>query len=127
MGRALAGTAPPRRCRGSRLAALPALVRVHQARGIPDWNTYALTATIEQARQNPKNPPVPDWLLADYEGGLRELETIALREFPAATSSELIDSIIAVLALAKRRLTLMRMAMLTEDERQEMLDTAGWG
>ena len=35
-------------------AALPALVRVHEARGVADWNTYALAATIEEARQNPK-------------------------------------------------------------------------
>ena len=108
-------------------AALPVLVRVHQARGIPDWNTYALAVTIEEARQNPKNPPVPGWLLADYEAGWHDLQTIALRELPAAASSELTDSIIAALALAKGRLTLARMAMLTEDERQEMLETAGWG
>jgi hypothetical protein len=108
-------------------AALPALVHVHQARGILDWNTYALAATIEEARHNTKNPAVPDWLLAEYEAGWRDLETMALRELPAATSNELIDSIIAVLALAKRRLTLGRMAMLTEDERHEMLDSAGWG
>jgi hypothetical protein len=108
-------------------AALPALARVHQARGIADWNTYALAVTIEEARQNPNNPSVPDWLLADYQAGLRKLETMALSELPSATSNELVDSIIAVLALAKGRLTLARMAMLTEDERQEMLDTAGWG
>jgi hypothetical protein len=108
-------------------AALPALVRAHQARGVPDWNTYALAATIEEARQNPKNPPVPDWLLADYEAAWRELEAMALREFPEATTNDLTDSIIAALALVKGRLTLARMAMLTEDERQEMLDTAGWG
>jgi hypothetical protein len=108
-------------------AALPALVRVHQRRGIPDWNTYALAATIEEARRNPKNPPVPDWLLPDYKAAWSELETLALRELPAANSNELTDSIIAALALAKQRVTLARMAMLTEDERQEMLDTAGWG
>jgi hypothetical protein len=108
-------------------AALPALARVHEARGIPDWNTYALAATIEEARQNQKNPPVPGWLLADYQAGLRKLETMGLRELPSATDNELIDSIIAVLALAKGRLTLARMVMPTEDERQEMLDKAGWG
>jgi hypothetical protein len=108
-------------------AAVPALVRVYQTRGVADWNTYALSATIEEARQNPNNPPVPEWLLADYERAWRELEALALREFSDATSEELADSIIAVLALAKGRLTLARMAMLTEDERQEMLDTLGWG
>ena len=108
-------------------AALPALVRVHDARAIPDWNTYALAATIEEARQNPKNRPVPDWPLKDYEAVWRDLEAMALRELPAASSNELTDSIIAALSLGKGRLTLARMAMLTEDERQDMLERAGWG
>lgn len=108
-------------------AAIPALVRVHRARGIADWNTYALAVTIEEARHNSNNPPVPDWLRADYEAAWRDLETNALREFSAASSDELSDSIIATLAVAKGRLTLARMAMLAEDERQAMLDEAGWG
>jgi hypothetical protein len=107
-------------------AALPLLVRAHEARGIADWNTYALAAVIEEARHDPKNPPVPDWLLPEYEAGWQALETMALREFPAATNSQLVDSIIAVLAFAKKRILLGRMAMLTEDERQEMLGSVGW-
>jgi hypothetical protein len=35
-------------------AALCALVRVHQAQAIPDWNIYAFAAAIEEARRNPK-------------------------------------------------------------------------
>jgi hypothetical protein len=107
-------------------AAVAALVRVHKARGVADWNTYGLAATIEEARQNPNNPPVPEWLTADYQRAWRELEASASRELAGATSEELTDSIIAVLALAKGRVTLARMAMLTEDERQEMLDSVGW-
>jgi hypothetical protein len=30
--------------------AVPHLVRIHRLRGVSDWNTYALTATIELAR-----------------------------------------------------------------------------
>jgi hypothetical protein len=30
--------------------AVPHLVRIHRSRGVPDWNTYALVATIELAR-----------------------------------------------------------------------------
>jgi len=108
-------------------AAVPELVRVHEARRASDWNTYAIAATIEEARQNERNPAVPDWLLPDYEAAWRNLQVLALAEFPDATSDELIHSIMAVLALAKGRITLGRMAMLTEDERAEMLDAIGWG
>jgi hypothetical protein len=52
---------------------------------------------------------------------------MALAEFAAATDENLIHSLIAVLALSKGCRTLGRMAMLTEDEREEMLGDAGWG
>jgi hypothetical protein len=53
-------------------AAIPELVRVHAARGIADWNTYALAATIEEARDNPNNPKLPEWLREDYERAWRD-------------------------------------------------------
>ncbi len=106
-------------------AAVPALVRVHRARGAPDWNTYALVATIEEARHDGRNPAIPDWLLLDYKAAWHELEAMALAEFSTADSYELIHSIIAVLAFSKGRITLGSIAMLTEDERREMLDRLG--
>jgi hypothetical protein len=108
-------------------AALPELVRIHEARGIADWNTYALAATIEGARDNPSNPELPEWLCSDYDLAWRGLERLALSDFPGATDEDLTHSLIAVLALSKGRRTLARMAMLTEDEREEMLDGTGWG
>lgn len=52
---------------------------------------------------------------------------MALAEFPAATDDTLTYSLIAALALAKGLRMLGRMAMLTEDQRLEMLGEAGWG
>jgi hypothetical protein len=108
-------------------AVLPELVRIHKARGIADWNTYALAATIEAARDNPGNPKLPEWLRSEYELAWVDLERLALFDFPGATDDDLIHSLIAVLALSKGRRLLGRMARLTEDERQEMLGEAGWG
>jgi len=108
-------------------AAVPELVRIHKLRGVADWNTYALAVTIEEARANPDNPPLPEWLSDDYARAWVDLQQLALAEFPAAVAEELVHSLVAVLAFAKGRRTLGRMAMLTEDERQEMLGDAGWG
>ena len=102
-------------------AAIPALVRIHAQRKEPDWNTYALAATVEEARHNGSNPAMPEWLRADYDAAWHDLFALGLAELPSATIGELIDSIIAVLAFAKGRCTTGQMAMLTEDERQEML------
>lgn len=108
-------------------AAVPELVRVHAARGVPDWNTYAYAATIEEARRNGRNPALPDWLRPDYESAWQDLQALGLAELAAAASDELIRCILAVLALGKGQATLARMALLTEDERQEMLGNAGLG
>jgi hypothetical protein len=106
-------------------AALIDLVHVHSERGVADWNTYAIAATIEEARRNGRNPPVPGWLAAGYEEAWRQLVLLGLRDFPNATERELVDSIIAVLAIAKDRRTLASFAMLTEDEKAEMLGQIG--
>lgn len=93
----------------------------------PDWNVYALAATIEEARHRNHNPAIPTWLAATYERGWAELEARALVELPQASDDDLVSSILAVLALGKGKRTLARMALLTEEERNEMLNTAGWG
>lgn len=108
-------------------AAVPELVRIHQVRGVADWNTYALAATIEDARANPDNPALPNWLRPEYEQAWRNLFQIALTEIPAATEDDLVHSIIAVIAFAKGRRSMGRTAMLTEDEREELLGEVGWG
>lgn len=109
-------------------AAIPAIVRIYAEHSTrPDWNVYAFAATVEEARHGNDNPAMPDWLAAEYERGWTELEARALAELPSASDDELVSSIMAVLALAKGKRTLARMALLTEDERKEMLDTAGWG
>ena len=43
-------------------AAVPHLVRIYRNHGLPDWNTYAIVAVIELARNKGSNPDVPKWL-----------------------------------------------------------------
>mgnify|MGYP000897751012 CR=1 FL=1 len=108
-------------------AAIPMLVETQETQRASDWNFYALAATIEEARQNPHNPALPNWLASDYGAAWHTLQAMALTELPTATTDELIDSIIAVLAFGKGRAALGRMAMLAEEERKKLLDDAGWG
>lgn len=108
-------------------AAIPQLVSWLIAKPGGDWNTYAFAATIEQARRSGDNPPLPSWLRDDYEAAWSDLEARALSDLQAAQDDDLVSSILAVLALAKRKPELARMAMLTEDERKSILDQVGWG
>jgi hypothetical protein len=108
-------------------AAVPHLVRIHSARGFADWNTYALVATIEDARHDGRNPELPPNLRDAYEDAWRKLVDLGLRELGAADDPALVSSIIAVIAIAKGQLALGRLAVtFTEDERKEIIENAGY-
>ncbi len=81
-------------------AVVPHLVRLHRERGVPDWNTYALVASIEVARGRRKNPPLPLWAEEDYHSAIRDLASAGLAELPSASDPETVRAILAVLALA---------------------------
>ena len=108
-------------------AAVPYLLRIHEHRSVPDWNTYALAATIELARDNASNPKLPADLQQSYEYAWMRLIEIGLRELHLANDITLISSIIGVLAIGKGQRTLGGFAIeLTEDERRELLTRVGW-
>jgi hypothetical protein len=108
-------------------AAVPELVRIHTERGVADSNTYALVATIEEARQDPKNPELPPWLRDSYTDALNRLAILGLNDLRAATDETLVACIIAVVAMAKGQPILGRFAIaFTDDERRELLAKAGW-
>jgi hypothetical protein len=80
-------------------ATVPELVRIHRKRATADWNTYALVATIELARDLEGNPPLPDSLRDEYDRALGELAEIGAQEILAASDSSLVRSILSVLAI----------------------------
>ena len=51
-------------------------MRIYRKRGIIDWDTYAIVAVIELARDDGKNPKVPKWLENDYFRAIRELAEV---------------------------------------------------
>jgi hypothetical protein len=107
-------------------AAVPHLVWIYTARGIPDWNAYALVATIEEVRRNGRNTDLPSYLRDTYESAWDQLGEIGLRELQSAEEHTLVTSIIAVLAYWKGQRTLGLLASnFTEDERLELLAHSG--
>jgi hypothetical protein len=68
---------------------------------MPDWNTYAIVATIDLARGRRRNPVVPSWLGAEYASAVEHLAELALRELPRAGDREATRSMLAVLAIWK--------------------------
>jgi hypothetical protein len=103
-------------------AAVPYLVRIHIARGIADWNTYALVATIDECRREGRNPVLPYGWKDDYEQAMMLLAEHGLLELRLAKDSNLSRSIIAVVAIWKHLYVLAHLATdLDEDELKELI------
>lgn len=106
-------------------AAVPHLVRIHEARGVPEENTYSIVATIEDARQQRTNPHLPANLEEDYHAALSHLLHIGLREIEKADDPLLVSSIIAAVAAVKGHFALARLAArFDEAERRQILTDA---
>ena len=80
-------------------AAVPHLVRIYRKGGVIDWNTYAIVAVIELARNRGKNPEVPKWLEEDYFQAIRDLAAVGAEEVLETKNSEEIRAILSILAI----------------------------
>lgn len=108
--------------------AVPHLVRIHRLRSTPDWNTYALAATIELARGKDGNPDVPAWARHSYDEALRELGQLGLTELSHASDQETVRSILGLLAVVHGARTHGRILVeFTEDEIVELEEQAFGG
>ncbi len=107
-------------------AAVPHLVRIHAARGVPDWNTYALVACIDDARRaSSGNPALPPHLQPSYERAIEHLGQMGLSELRDATDPMLVRPIISVIAIWKRQFALGTLAFrYDDDELQQVLEDA---
>jgi len=74
--------------------------RIYRERGAVNWNTYAIVAVIELARDSGKNPEVPEWLKGDYLQAIRDLAEIGATEVLKAKNSEDIQAMLSILAIA---------------------------
>jgi hypothetical protein len=108
-------------------AAVPHLVRIYRKHGAPDWNTYAIVAIIELARQRGSNPVVPNWLHDDYFTAIQELAKIGVAEVLTTTDTEACRVILGVIAIVKGLPTQGRLLVeFSEEELLEMESKAGY-
>ena len=104
-------------------AAVPQLVALHRRSRKLDWNLYALASTVEVERHRKSNPPIPDWLLSDYQAAWLTLVELALDELKAPIDATTLQCVLAVLALGKGDLKLGAfLSDLDRSELDELLD-----
>jgi len=103
-------------------AAVGEIVCLMRQQAEPEWNAYALIASIEEGRLANGAPPVPADLENGYRAAWSHALMIALRHLESATDDLVVRSALAVVAHAKGQHILGAIALYTEDERIEMLD-----
>ena len=82
-------------------ATVPFLVKRYRERGVLDWNTYAIVAIIELARNEGNNPDVPQWIADEYFQAIRILAEIGTTEVLRAETAEDVCAILSVIAIEK--------------------------
>jgi hypothetical protein len=82
-------------------ASIPHLVKIYRKSGHVDWNTYAIVAVIELARNVGSNPQVPKWLEEDYLRSIHELAKIGAADIWRTEEPEAVRAILSVIAIAK--------------------------
>jgi hypothetical protein len=108
-------------------AAVPHLVRIYRNHDTPDWNTYAIVAVIELAREKNNNPAVPKWLEDGYFSAIQELTKIGAAEVLTANDQEVSRAILGIIAIAKGIRTHGRLLVeFSEDELLDMKSRAGY-
>ena len=109
-------------------AVVPVLVELLRQGSRLGWNCFALCATIEVERHRRGNPPVPDWLSAEYRGAWQQLLPLALAEARSTTDPAELRQLLAVIALAQGELRLgALLSGLSDDELHEILEErAAW-
>jgi hypothetical protein len=104
-------------------AAVPHLVRIHQATRSLDWNLYALASIIEIERHRKTNPPLPDWLAKSYHEAWAALLGLAIDDLKRANDNTSIQALLGAIAIGKGMLKLGAViSNFTDDELLEILE-----
>jgi hypothetical protein len=108
-------------------AAVPHLVRIYRNHVAPDWNTYAIVAIIELARDKGNNPSVPKWFEEDYFSAIQELAKMGATEVLSTKDPEAVRAILGIMSIAKGLRTHGKFLVeFSEDELLDMESKAGY-
>ena len=82
-------------------AAIPHIARIIQSREILNYNPFALTVTIELARNWSGNPDLPHWLEKDYMQALWNIAQYGCDSLNKEWDASILKSVLALVAILK--------------------------
>ena len=103
-------------------AAVPQIVRIALKHSPLHVEALTLVILIEVARRSGGNPPVPDWLMTEYEAAIEQLAHEALIKFEQFESADLVRGALGIFAVWKGQTGCARAAAFhSEEELKEIL------
>ena len=81
--------------------AVVVLAKIRETASLSSEHLFSLVSTIEVERHRRTNPQIPQWLAEEYQDAWRVLLEFALGELRVNGNPEVIQSALAVVALAK--------------------------
>jgi len=79
-------------------ATVPHLVSYAEKSNTDDWNSIAITATIELCRQEADNPDLPEWLKDDYFEALYKMVELGHSKARSGMSKDYLTSYFSLVA-----------------------------
>lgn len=105
-------------------AAVPYLAALQPRVGRDNWQAYSLAALIEGRRGEGDNPPVPEWLEAEYAAALADLGALAVVDAREASDALIKRAALGVFAFTSG---LRRWGQLiSEASEDEVFEALGW-
>lgn len=101
-------------------AAVPQLVEIFWSRS-RDWNLYALIAVIEMERHDHDNPPLPEWIVADYATALHRMAQMAATDLPSCERGPDLEAALGAVAVAKGDIGRAQLILSSDDQIEEIL------
>jgi len=101
-------------------AAVPQLAEIFASRS-RDWNLYALIAVIEMERHYHDNPPIPEWIAAEYTEAMHRIVRMAAADLPSCARGPDLEAALGVIAAAKGDLGRAQLILSGDDEIEEIL------
>lgn len=104
------------------------LFKLRQEKVLFDWNFYALLATIETQRHKNSNPPLPEWLVSDYQSVWRKITAFCVEDMLKAKGASELRVYLTIIALAKDELKLGELLITIDDDQIEgfLAGEMGW-
>jgi len=107
-------------------ASVPHIVRIQRGKMSCGWNAFAIVAVIELARNEKRNPDIPEWLADGYFRAIQDLADLGAAQVMRTEDPDTTRSVLSVIALARGLRIHGKFLLNYSDEEMLLIDSGEW-